>query len=676
MTPPQQPGLVALDPWLEPYAEPIRARLERYLAACADLDAQGGVLGPVSQGHRYFGFNRGERSGEPGVWYREWAPAARALYLTGDFNGWDRHSEPLERDEFGIWSLFLPDHAYARRLTHGSRVKVHVVTEGDARDRIPAYARRVVQDPESHDFVAQFWMPPDPYRFEHAVPPLGREGLRIYEAHVGMAQEEPGVGTYDQFRETLLPRVRDLGYNAIQLMAIMEHPYYGSFGYHVSSFYAPSSRFGTPDELKRLIDAAHGHGLRVLLDLVHSHTVKNVNEGLNQFDGTDYQYFHAGERGVHPDWDSLLFDYSRYEVRRFLLSNVRYWLEEYRFDGFRFDGVTSMLYVDHGRRAFTNYDAYFGAAVDDEALLYLQLANDVAHAVDPAAITIAEDASGIPGLARPADEGGLGFDYRLAMGVPDYWFKLLSEQPDEAWSMNGMYHALLNRRSGEKHVGYVESHDQAIVGGKTLAFELMDQDMYWHMARDSESVVVDRGIALHKLIRLVTFALAGEGYLTFMGNEFGHPEWVDFPREGNGYSYQYARRQWSLAADPRLRYHGLNEFDRAMQALDPQFHLLTDPLIERLAFDEERKMLVFRRGPLVFAFNFHPTASYSDLRIPVPDPAGYRVVLDTDEQRFGGHGRTADGMTYPLQQVPLYGRAQSIQLYLPTRTAQVLAPSA
>ena len=667
-------GLIATDPWLEPYAHRLRDRYAHYKSLLARIDQQGGLLGDISQGHRYFGFNRGELWGKPGVWYREWAPEALQLRLIGDFNGWDRMASPLVRDQWGVWSLFLPDAQYGTKLVHGSRLKVHVVSEKSQMDRIPAYIRRVVDDVGTGHFTGVFWDPPTPYRFKNPLPQV-RGGLRIYEAHVGMAQEEGKVGTYKEFTARVLPRIADLGYNAVQLMAVQEHPYYGSFGYHVSNFFAASSRFGTPDELKELIDTAHGLGVRVIMDLVHSHAVKNTHEGLNLFDGTEYQYFHAGPRGQHVAWDSLLFDYSKYEVQRFLLSNVRYWLEEFRFDGFRFDGVTSMLYLDHGLgKAFSSYDDYFNDNIDRDAVAYLQLANTLAHLVSPQCTTIAEDVSGMVGMARPVDDGGIGFDYRLAMGVPDYWIKLLKEQRDEDWNLQGLFHTLLNRRHGEKHVGYAESHDQALVGDKTVAFWLMDKDMYWHMDRSVRNLVVDRGVALHKMIRLVTFSLAGEGYLNFIGNEFGHPEWIDFPREGNNYSFHYARRQWSLADNPRLLYHGLNAFDRAMQRLDQEYNLLPDPLIEQLAVHEDTRQLVYRRGPLVFVFNFHPTESYTDLRIPVPDPADYKIVLDTDNPHFEGFGRVSGDTVFPWQHVPMYGRNQSIQIYLPSRTALVLAP--
>jgi 1,4-alpha-glucan branching enzyme len=671
-------GLITLDPWLEPYAYHLQNRFKHYQHFRSILDQHGGPLGEMTTGHRYFGFNRGTVEGKAGTWYREWAPEARSVRLIGDFNGWDRGKTLLTKDQWGVWSVFLADDAQEGRgrLEHGSHVKVHIVgADNVGLDRLPAYIKRVVQDPPgSPSFVGVHWEPATAFEFRHPLPKrVG--GLRVYEAHVGMASEIGRVGTFKEFTENILPRIAGLHYNAIQLMAIQEHPYYGSFGYHVSNFFAPSSRFGTPDELKALIDTAHSLGLQVIMDLVHSHAVKNINEGLNNFDGTDHQYFHAGARGQHVAWDSLCFDYSKYEVQRFLLSNVRYWLEEFHFDGFRFDGVTSMLYLDHGLgKSFGSYDDYFSLNTDGDALAYLQLANVVAHTVKPSAVTIAEDVSGMVGLARPVAEGGLGFDYRLAMGIPDYWIKLLKEKTDDQWNLMDIYQTLMNRRAHEKHLGYAESHDQALVGDKTLAFRMMDKEMYFSMSKMTPNLIIDRGIALHKLIRLLTFSLGGEGYLNFMGNEFGHPEWIDFPREGNNYSYHYARRQWSLADSDLLRYAGLNNFDRAMQGLDERFNLLEDPFIEQLACHEDTKQLVYRRGPLVFVFNLHPTESYVGLRIPVPDARDYRVVLNSDSPQFEGQGRVPEFAMYPKQEVGMYGRGQSVQLYLPARTAQVMAP--
>ena len=672
-------SLIKTDPLLKPYRTQLRERFAHYQRFKAEIEQTGGVLGEISQGHRYFGFNRGEHEGKTGTWYREWAPGAERLSLIGDFNGWVRDANPMSVDDWGVWHLFLPDTDYADRFTHGSLVKVHVVSRGEVTstlrelDRIPAYIQRVVQKGDA-DFIGQYWAPPHPYQWQHSAPDfdINAEGLRIYETHVGMAQDAEKVGTFAEFTQNILPRIADLGYNAVQLMAVMEHPYYASFGYHVSNFFAVSSRFGTPEELKALIDTAHSMGLLVIMDLVHSHAVKNLNEGLSRFDGTDHQYFHAGAKGEHVAWDSRCFDYSKDEVQRFLLSNIRYWLETYRFDGFRFDGITSMLYSDHGlEREFTGYADYFDAGVEMDAIAYLMLANEVVHAVNPAAISIAEDMSGMPGLARPIEEGGLGFDYRLAMGIPDYWIRLLKEEADEAWHLGEIYGMLRNRRAGEKHIAYVESHDQSIVGDKTLAMQLMDAELYTNMSISTRSHLISRGVALHKLIRLLTFSLGGEGYLNFMGNEFGHPEWIDFPRAGNNNSYWYARRQWHLVDDDTLRYQYLNAFDRAMQHLDKASHLLADEDIQLLCIHEAAKQIVYARGGLVFAFNFHPSESVTDWRIPVPERSDYRLVLNTDDTVYGGYGAVA-GVHYPWQDVAIEGQAQSIQLYVPARSAQVL----
>ncbi len=672
--------IVQQDSWLTPFNGHLAERFMRFHELLFRLEEAYGSLYDFAGAHEQLGITYDATA--KGWYYREWAPAAEALFLIGDFNNWNRTSHPLKKKEpDGIWEIFLDDATYAEQWKHGSLFKVLVKSAIGEVERIPAYIRRVVQDETTKDFAAQVWQPPvqqssnnestaAPKAFVEQLASdikAGKTPLLIYEAHVGMAQEREGLGTYREFADLILPRIQKAGYNAIQLMAVAEHPYYGSFGYHVSSFFAPSSRFGTPEDLKYLIQKAHEAGLLVIMDLVHSHAVKNILEGLNFWDGTEYQYFHAGGRGEHPDWDSKLFNYGKWEVLQFLLSNVRYWLEEFDFDGFRFDGVTSMLYIHHGHAAFNSYADYFTEAVDKDAVTYLQLANYLSHHIKPWAITIAEDVSGMPGLGFPIEGGGIGFDYRLGMGIPDYWIKLLKDQTDEQWDVVQMYYTMLNRRKDERTIAYCESHDQALVGDKTIAFRLMDKEMYFSMSKNIPSLAVDRGIALHKMIRMFTIALGGEGYLNFMGNEFGHPEWIDFPREGNNWSYKYARRQWSLADNGLLRYEYLLAFDRAMIALVTRYNLL-QPGLQTHLLNEDRtnQTICFEKGGLIFVFNFHPTASVPDYKFWVPRHGKYRIVLTSDQHEFGGHERidlATEFFTNDKQFISIYNTQRTVQIF-------------
>lgn len=660
--------IVKNDEWLTPYQEAIVGRHQHALTKIEELTQGQQRLAEFAMGHHFFGLHR---SGKQWI-FREWAPNATQIFLVGDFNNWEESSEyELTRvGENGNWEIKLP----AKSIHHGDLYKLHVYWEGGKGERIPSYAIRVVQDEQTKIFSAQVWAPANPYVFKKTNFKPNRNPLLIYECHIGMAQDAEKVGTYNEFRENILPRIIADGYNCIQIMAIQEHPYYGSFGYHISNFFAASSRCGTPEELKQLIDEAHQHGIAVIMDLVHSHAVKNEVEGLGNFAGDPHQYFYAGDRREHPAWDSLCFDYGKNEVLHFLLSNCRYWLEEFQFDGFRFDGVTSMLYYSHGLgESFGGYGDYFNGHQDDNAICYLTLANEVIHQVNPNAITIAEEVSGMPGLALPFKDGGYGFDYRMAMNVPDYWIKTIKELKDEDWKPSSIFWELTNRRADEHNISYTESHDQALVGDKTIIFRLIDADMYWHFRKGDENDRATRGIALHKMIRLVTASTINGGYLNFMGNEFGHPEWIDFPREGNGWSHKYARRQWHLVDDKELCYHFLGDFDKAMlSTLKSERNIQKLPVVE-IWHNDGDQILAFQRGDLLFVFNFSPTTSYTDYGFMVKKGA-YSVVLNTDNPDFGGYGLTDDTITHFTNDDPILeadGKGW-LQLYIPARSAVVL----
>ena len=658
--------ILSIDPWLQPYYSDIALRMERHANTRKALLGDMADLSSFANGYMYYGIHRTET----GWVYREWAPGADALHLIGDFNDWNRESHPLTRLPDGSWEIYLDG---ADALKHKQLIKVQVTKDGQSRDHIPAYIRRAVQDEQTKMFNGQVWAPPHPFQWTD-----GGYGKRkiappyIYETHIGMAQEKEGVGTYREFADFNLEYIHDLGYNTVQLMAIQEHPYYGSFGYQVSNFFAASSRFGEPEDLKYLINKAHELGMYVLLDVVHSHACANADEGLNGFDGTDTQYFLPGDRGWHPAWETRLFDYGKHEVLHFLLSNLKFWLEEYHFDGFRFDGVTSMIYQDHGLGSnFTDYSQYFGLNTNVDALTYLQLANELIHAVNPFALTIAEEMSGMPGMCVPIRSGGIGFDYRLSMGVPDFWIKLLKECSDDQWDMFKMWYELTTRRPQEKNVGYCESHDQALVGDKTLMFWLADAEMYTGMNKSYHSIIIDRAVALHKMIRFITLALGSDGYLNFMGNEFGHPEWIDFPREGNGWSYKYARRQWSLVQNSMLKYEWLANFDKAMLKFSRKYRVLNKTDTVNLWIDQPGKIIAFSKGGLVYVFNFHPTYSPTDFFLPTHSvgEGKYKVIFSTDDIDFGGMDRTSKDYVYYTKFVE--GRGTGFEIYIPCRTAIV-----
>lgn len=652
--------ILELNPQLEPFAGDIDLRMHLYRSAKKRILSEGQSLNDFANAHMYFGFHHVDG----GWYYREWAPSAYQLYLEGEFNGWNQTSHPLTNLGNGNWELYLPgDDA----LWDGCKVKTVVDANLTRTEHIPLYARRVVQNKQNITFECE--VVDDRKAFPWTDKGFtGEDELYIYEAHIGMAQEEGKVGSYREFADNILPRIHKAGYNTLQLMAIMEHPYYGSFGYQVSSFFAASSWFGKPEDLKYLVNKAHAMGIRVLLDVVHSHAVKNTAEGINMFDGTTWQFFHDGPKGDHPAWGTKCFDYGKTGVIHFLLSNLKFWMTEYHFDGFRFDGVTSMLYHDHALGTdFTSDGKYFSYNTDTEAVTYLQLANELIRQVNPKAITIAEDMSGMPGMCLPIADGGIGFDYRLGMGLPDMWIKAVKGQ-DEFWDINQMWGSMCLRRPGEKTVAYVESHDQALVGDQTMIFRLAGANMYTDMNKDCHNPVIDRAIALHKMIRLFTLSGGGEAYLNFMGNEFGHPEWIDFPREGNGWSFHYCRRQWSLKDNGMLKYQWLGDFDEDMVRLTKENRIFDQRMADLLLMKAPEQTLAYYRHGLVFVFNFHFGNSLNNVLVPVRQPGEYTVVLSTDDEKYGGFGNVAK-KTYATKR---FDGRDYIELYIPARTGFVL----
>ena len=668
--------LINQDPSLKPFEWAIDRRVNHFKRQLEQIEKNEKDLVEFARSYETMGLHA-LPNGD--ILYKEYAPGAKGIALFGEFNGWNRDQYWAKRDQFGFWTLIIPNDNGETRIKHGTKVKCLVVTCNEERvDRNPIWSNYLVQNKESFIFDNVFWNPPQKYEWKYPKPHLDKpKSLRIYECHVGMSSFDQKVSSYREFADNIIPRIKRTGYTAIQLMAIMEHANYASFGYHVNNFFAIASRSGTPEDLMYLVDTAHQAGLFVLIDIVHSHASSNVADGFNNWDGTDYLYFHSGPMGHHSQWDSRLFNYSSYETLRFLLSNCAFYSEVYHFDGFRFDGVTSILYRNHGiNYGFSGaYHEYYGDNFDEDGGVYTMLANALIHKINPQAITICEDVSGMPGICRPIEDGGFGFDYRLNMSVADVWIKYLKEFKDDDWNMGNITFTLTNRRYNEKHVGYSESHDQSIVGDKTIAMWLFDKEMYWNMSCGSpETIIISRGMCLHKLIRLITFALGGEGYLCFMGNEFGHPEWVDFPRPGNGFSYAHCRRRWDLCDNRGLRYKYLYNWDVAMNKLDDVFNFISSPFQYLSLKHEDDKMIVFEKGDLLFVFNFHPEKSFENYRIGTKWGTQHKIILDSDEYRFFGKGRLEYGHShfFPLIKEGWNNRPYHFKLYVPSRTCMVL----
>lgn len=646
--------IVQYDPFLKPFETALFKRYQKAVLKELELCNGNPQLADIANNHLYYGLHETE----DGYVLREKAPAAHKVYVYGDFSYWKIEERfALSPIGNGDWEIHIPKGF----LKKGMLYKLWMVWQDGADERLPAYVRRVVQDDQTKIFSAQVWS--DTYQWTNPTPAKPEFPL-IYEVHIGMSSAEPKISSYVEFEETILPRIKSLGFNTIQLMGIQEHPYYGSFGYQVSNLFAPSSRFGTPEELKHLIDAAHGMGINVILDVVHSHSVMNEKEGLSRFDGSYNLYFHDNARGIHPVWVSRCFNYAKNETLMLLLSNLKYWMDEFHFDGFRFDGITSMCYKDHGIGVdFLNYAQYFDDNVDTDAIIYLYLANKLIHQISNQAFTIAEDVSGIPGLAFPAAQQGVGFDYRMSMGIADYWVKIVKKTSDEQWHVGDIYYRLTDKRAEEHVIGYVESHDQAMVGDQTLIFRLIGDKMYNFMSVDTPNLQVDRGIALYKLVYFSTLSLSNGGYLNFMGNEFGHPEWIDFPREDNNWSLHYARRQWNLADDAKLKFHYLNSFTQKMMEFINSQKILSFPP-NPIVRDEGNQVLVYERGDFLFCLNFNPQKSFENYTINYKS-GKYKIIFNGDDEQFGGFGRI-DATT------DFFCRDGKLMVYLPARSLFVL----
>ncbi|KAK9673873.1 hypothetical protein RND81_12G195300 [Saponaria officinalis] len=558
---------------------------------------------------------------------------------------------------------------YTPCLQHGSKYRVYFNTPDGPLERIPAWATYVRLDGDGNQPCAVHWDPsPECAHKWKNNSPKRPKSLRIYECHVGISGSDPKVSSFLEFTEKVLPRVKDLGYNAIQLFGVIEHKDYFTAGYRVTNMYAVSSRFGTPEDFKRLVDEAHGLGLLVFLDIVHSYSAADEMVGLSLFDGTNDCYFHTGKRGHHKYWGTRIFKYGDVDVLQFLLSNLRWWIEEYHIDGFQFHSLPSMMYTHNGFATFTgDFEEYCNQYVDRDALLYLILANDILHFLHPNIITIAEDATLYPGLCEPSSQGGLGFDYYVNLAAPEMWLSFLENVPDNEWSMSKIVTTLMgNKIYTNKMLLYAENHSQSISGGRSFAEILFGTEV-----GSNEASKLLRGTSLHKVIRLITFTIGGSAYLNFMGNEFGHPKRVEFPTSNNNFSFELASRRWDLLSDQGL-HQKLFHFDQDMMKLDQKEKVLSRGLPNVHHVNDDTMVISYTRGPLLFIFNFHPTDSYERYSVGVDEAGEYQMILNSDEEKYSGQGAiNADQYFQRSIRKRIDGFQNCLQLPLPSRSAQV-----
>ncbi|XP_020575032.1 1,4-alpha-glucan-branching enzyme 3, chloroplastic/amyloplastic isoform X2 [Phalaenopsis equestris] len=514
---------------------------------------------------------------------------------------------------------------YMPTISHGSRYRVYFNTPNGPLERVPAWATYLLPDPDGEKFCAVHWEPPPEavHKWKNARPKVPKS-LRVYECHVGISGAEPKVSSFNEFVSKVLPHIKEAGYNAIQLIGLVEHRDYSSVGYRVTNLFAVSSRYGTPDDFKRLVDEAHGLGLLVFLDIVHSYAAADELVGLSLYDGSNDCYFHSGKRGHHKHWGTRMYKYGDVDVLHFLLSNLKWWVTEYLIDGFNFHSLSSMFYTHNGFATFSGeMEEYCNQYVDKDALIYLILANEMLHDVHPNIITIAED-------------------------IVDVLVK--------------------NSQGSDKMLVYVENHNQSMSGGRSFADILLSKQA--HKSSKREDMVL-RGSSLLKMMKLITFTISGPAYLNFMGNEFGHPNRVEFPSPGNNYSFSYANRQWDLPRNEGLHCDQFN-FDKDMTRLDEIEQILSKRLPNIHHVNDSVKVISYIRGPLLFIFNFHSEMSYELYNIGVEEAGEYQIILNTDETIYGGLGVLRRDQ-YLLRTISKRndGYRNSLEVTLPSSSAQV-----
>jgi 1,4-alpha-glucan branching enzyme len=585
-----------------------------------------------------------------GVHFAVWAPNATRVSVIGDFNGWDGRVHPMRLlTPSGIWELFVPD------LPDGEKYKFEIRTrEGHLLEKsdpfgvafeIPPQTASVVRDISRYTWGDAAWMESRASNREWLERPMS-----VYEVHLGSWARVPEEGErylrYSELVEKLVPYVQEMGFTHVEFLPVMEHPFSGSWGYQVLGFFAPTSRYGSPEEFKALVDAFHRAGIGVILDWVPGHFPKDEH-GLARFDGTAL-FEHADPRqGEHQDWGTLIFNYGRNEVRNFLLSNALFWLEEYHVDGLRVDAVASMLYLDYSRTEGNWIPNRYGGRENLEAIEFLQRLNTLTHGQYPGTITAAEESTAFPGVSRPVHLGGLGFTYKWNMGwMHDMLAYLEQDAVYRRWSHELVTFSMLYAHS--ENFILPLSHDE-VVHGKRALLDKMPGDAWQKYAT---------------LRTLLGFMYGHPGKkLLFMGGEFG--QWREWNHDRS--------LDWHLLEDPAHK--ALQDYVRTLNA-----HLRTQPALYELdvdpagfrwidCHDHENSVVSFVRTArqsddfVVWVFNFTPVPR-GDYRLGMPAPGYYAELLNSDSALFGG-GNLGNSGGVTTDPVAAHGFSQSVRLMVP-----------
>jgi 1,4-alpha-glucan branching enzyme len=595
--------------------------------------------------------------GVEGVNFAVWAPNARRVSVVGDFNGWDGRQHPMQSlGASGVWDLFVATaregqrYKYEIRTHHGALV-LKSDPYGFAFERPPATASIICRS--LHTWQDDEWM-----RRRAAYDSWFQRPMATYEVHLGswarIPEEAGRYPTYAELADRLIPYVKQMGFSHLELLPVMEHPFSGSWGYQVTGFYAPTSRFGKPEEFKGFVDACHRNGIGVILDWVPGHFPKDAY-ALANFDGTAL-YEHADPRqGEHRDWGTLIFNYGRSEVRNFLLANALYWLDEYHVDGLRVDAVASMLYLDYSRQAGQWVPNRFGGRENLDAIAFLRQLNTLTHAEYPGSITIAEESTSWPSVSRPTYVGGLGFTYKWNMGWMNDILEYVKQDPiHRRWHHRHVTFSLLYAFSENFILPF--SHDEVVHGKGSMFGKVPGDD--WQKAAT--------------LRALYGFMYSHPGKkLMFMGCEFG---------QGREWNYDHSL-DWHLLDQ---RFHGgLKQYVRDLNRV-----YTSEPALHELDFDpagfqwidcndnENSVISYLRRGKsgevIVAIVNFTPVPR-DGYRIGVPSAGAFTELINSDSDAYDGSNLGNQGVAFP-EPVPSHGFEQSLRLNLPPLGFLLLKP--